>query len=732
MDLLAGLNPQQQQAVVAGLGPVLVLAGPGSGKTRVLTHRIAYLIGQMGVSPYQILAVTFTNKAAREMETRVQNLLGDQARGLSLGTFHSICARILRREAEHLPFHSNFVIFDTDDQLGLVKRAIAELNLDDKRYRPNGVHAAISAAKNELVFPDDFSPSDLRERKIQEVYRRYQELLLANNALDFDDLLLYTAYMLENEPAVRERYARRYEHLLVDEFQDTNQAQYNLLQHLASFHRNIFVVGDTDQSIYRWRGADYRNVLRFEKTYKDAQVIMLEQNYRSTQAILNVAMAVIDRNKQRTPKRLFTDRGEGVKVLLHEAIDDRVEAAYVVDTIAGLVARKQADPGDVAIMYRTNAQSRMLEEAFLSRGLPYKLVGAQRFYGRREIKDMISYLRLVHNPSDEVSLARAINVPPRGIGDKTMLNLRTRAQAAGIQPGDLVLELGRSPASPHHEAFSGRASISLTRFGEMLFAWQANKAQLTPLALLDAVLEDTRYQEYIDDGTDEGHDRWENVMELRRLAAENQDKTLEEFLESIALVSDQDTVEASANVPTLLTLHAAKGLEFPVVFITGLNDGTLPHSRSLEDEEEMMEERRLFYVGITRAKDRLYLLTSQSRSQYGYAERVDPSRFLNDIPQKLLDYTQERAVTRRGSSRFSDDPYEWESTRMADSRSKPAPRPQIASRYSPGMRVEHPVWGEGMVLNTRLQDDDEIVDIFFEKMGLKRVAASLARLEIKK
>jgi DNA helicase II / ATP-dependent DNA helicase PcrA len=419
-------------------------------------------------------------------------------------------------------------------------------------------------------------------------------------------------------------------------------------------------------------------------------------------------------------------------VLLHEAIDDRVEAAYVVDTIAGLVARKQADPGDAAIMYRTNAQSRMLEEAFLSRGLPYKLVGAQRFYGRREIKDMIAYLRLVHNPSDEVSLARAINVPPRGIGDKTMLTLRARSQAAGMQPGDLVLELGRSPESPHHEAFSGRASISLTRFGEMLYAWQAHKAQLSPLALLDAVLEDTRYQEYIDDGTDEGHDRWENVMELRRLAAENQDKTLEEFLESIALVSDQDTVEASANVPTLLTLHAAKGLEFPVVFITGLNDGTLPHSRSLEDEEEMMEERRLFYVGITRAKDRLYLLTSQSRSQYGYAERVDPSRFLNDIPHNLLDYTQERAVTRRGSSRFSDDPYEWESTRMADTRSKPAPRPQVTSRYSPGMRVEHPVWGEGMVLNTRLQDDDEIVDIFFEKMGLKRVAASLARLEIKK
>ncbi len=436
---------------MAGLGPVLVLAGPGSGKTRVLTHRIAYLIGAMGVRPYHILAVTFTNKAAREMDNRVMDLVGQftqtgansSGSGLTLGTFHATCARILRREAEHLPFDSNFVIFDADDQLNLVKQAIRDLKLDEKRYRPQGVHASISNAKNELLLPDDYPATNYRDEVVKRVYKRYQELLLANNALDFDDLLLWTAYLLEENAPVRERYARRYEHVLVDEFQDTNMAQYLLLKHLASFHNNIFVVGDTDQSIYRWRGADYRNVLRFEQDFPDSQVILLEQNYRSTQAILDVAMAVIDRNPHRTPKRLFTDRGAGQKITLHETYDDRLEAAYVVDTIAALVKTRQLQPGNFAVMYRTNAQSRLLEEAFLQASLPYKLVGAQRFYGRREIKDVIAYLRLVHNPSDELSLTRVINVPHRGIGDKTYLALRTQAQRMGHFSGQPAAGAGK-------------------------------------------------------------------------------------------------------------------------------------------------------------------------------------------------------------------------------------------------------------------------------------------------
>ncbi len=477
MDFLSGLNHQQQQAVMVGLGPVLVLAGPGSGKTRVLTQRIAYLIGAMGTRPYQILAVTFTNKAAREMESRVIDLLGESARGVTLGTFHATCARILRREAEHLPFSSSYVIFDADDQIGLVKRALRELNLDEKLYRPQGVHASISRAKNELLLPEDYPIQTYRDEVVKRVYQQYQHLLLANNGVDFDDLLLWTAILLEEKPAVRQKYARRYEHVLVDEFQDTNLAQYILLKHLASFHGNIFVVGDTDQSIYRWRGADYRNVLRFEEDYPETQVVLLEQNYRSTQLILDIAMAVIDRNPYRTPKRLFTERGLGQKPMLHEAYDDRTEAAFVVDTITSLVARQGAQPGEFAVMYRTNAQSRLLEEAFLHAGLPYKLVGAQRFYGRREIKDIIAYLRLVHNPNDEVSLTRVVNVPKRNIGEKTLQSLRAQAQKTGLTVGELLLALGRGTDSIYREVFSGRALSALSAFGSLFAKWHADMRQ---------------------------------------------------------------------------------------------------------------------------------------------------------------------------------------------------------------------------------------------------------------
>lgn len=722
MDILAELNPQQQSAVTAGEGPVLVLAGPGSGKTRVLTQRIAYLIGALGVRPYHILAVTFTNKAAREMENRVQQLLGVRAHGLTLGTFHATCARILRREAEHLPFKSNFVIFDSDDQLGVVKQALVELNLDPKRYTPQGIHASISNAKNDLRFPDDYPVQSYRDEVVKRVYTRYQELLLASNGVDFDDLLLWTAYLLEEVPAVREKYARRYEYILVDEFQDTNLAQYTLVRHLASVHKNIFVVGDTDQSIYAWRGADYRNVMRFEQDYPEAQVILLEQNYRSTQSILDVAMAVIDRNPYRTPKRLFTQRGSGDKIELHETYDDREEAAYVVDSIASLVGRQQAKPGDFAIMYRTNAQSRLLEEAFLHRNLPYKLVGAQRFYGRREVKDVIAYLRLVHNPADEVSLSRVINVPPRGIGNKSWVALRTHAQKRHMSGGELLLELSLGSGSPHAEAFTGRSLTSLVKFGTDLADWCGIVAEVHPLELMDKILEDVGYRNYLDDGTEEGRERWGNVMELRRLAAEYIERDLAAFLEDVALVSDQDTLEESANVPTLLTLHAAKGLEFPVVFIVGLNDGTLPHARSFEDPEAMQEERRLFYVGITRAKDRLYLVIPLNRSAYGYSEPTEESRFLRDIPPDLVEGKGQ--LRRRPHAASSYRPDRWESPTPAMTRTT---QPQ----YSPGSRVEHPIWGEGMVLSSRIQDDDEIVDVFFAEVGMKRLAASLARLQLK-
>jgi DNA helicase II / ATP-dependent DNA helicase PcrA len=720
MEILKGLNSQQQQAVVAGLGPILVLAGPGSGKTRVLTQRIAYLIGYLGVRSYNILAVTFTNKAAREMESRVAGLIGDTAQGLTLGTFHAICARVLRREADHLPFESNFVIFDSDDQISLVRRAIEDLNIDEKKFRASGVHASISNAKNELLLPDQYPVENYRDEIVKRIYKRYSDLLLTNNALDFDDLLLWTAYLLEENVTVREKYARRYEHVLVDEFQDTNLAQYTLLKHLASFHNNIFVVGDTDQSIYRWRGADYRNVLRFEEDFPESQVILLEQNYRSTQSILDIAMTVIDRNPYRTPKRLFTQRGVGSKALLFETQDDRLEAAYIVEKISSMVLRQAASVGDFAVMYRTNAQSRILEEAFLNAKLPYKLVGAQRFYGRREIKDVIAYLRLVHNPLDELSLTRVINVPPRGIGDKTTIALRTQAQRNGITPGEMVLILSSKGGEKIRESFSGRTGQILLQYGTLLSNSISQKNELTPLELTDRILTDIDYHAYIDDGTEEGQDRWDNIMELRRLAAEYQDKGLEAFLEQVALVSDQDTIEGSANVPTLLTLHAAKGLEFPIVFIVGLNDGTLPHSRSFDDPEAMMEERRLFYVGITRTMDQLFLLYSQNRTAYGYSEPADPSRFLADIPSEMLEEitTSQR---RQIKGQVPSKPERWKLPSSAEN---------YQQRYQPGMRVQHSIWGEGMILNSRVQDDDEILDIHFENVGLKRVAASLAKLEI--
>ena len=720
MDFLESLNHQQKLAVTVGTGPILVLAGPGSGKTRVLTHRMAYLIGYLGVRPYHILAVTFTNKAAKEMENRVIELLGQQTRGLSLGTFHAICARILRRETEHLPFDSNYVIFDADDQVRVVRQIVKDLNLDDKHYRPVGVHAAISRVKNELILPDDFPVQTYRDEVVKRIYQRYQQTLIASNGVDFDDLLLWTAYLMEEMPAVRSKYARRFEHVLVDEFQDTNMAQYTLLKHLASFHQNLFVVGDTDQSIYRWRGADYRNVLRFEDDYPAAQVILLEQNYRSTQNILDTAMAVIDRNPQRTKKILFTDRGSGSKTILREMYDDREEAAFVVDTIAGTVASNNHQPGDFAVMYRTNAQSRVIEEAFLSANLKYKLVGAQRFYGRREIKDIIAYLKVIHNPKDEISLTRVINTPSRGIGNKTMISLRTFSQQFRLSPGEMVIDLGNGEQSQYATFFSKREVSVLSRFGQILSTWISLRSEGHPLLLMDRVMEDVNYRSYIDDGTDEGRDRWENITELRRLASEYQDKNLENFLEDVTLVSDQDTLDAGANVPTLLTLHAAKGLEFRVVFIVGLNDGTLPHIRSFDDPEAMQEERRLFYVGITRAEDQLYLVHTHNRYVYGYSEATDPSRFIADIPNEVLNGSQVGiAISSRKTSINSYD--KWNPSGSTQT---------LEKEFDPGMKVEHSIWGEGLVLKSKIEDQDEIVDIFFETVGLKRVVASVARLEV--
>ena len=740
MDFLDKLNAQQRKAVTAADGPVLVVAGPGSGKTRVLTQRIAYLIASEGVRPWQIIAVTFTNKAAKEMDHRVKAMLNDQATeglaqsavaGLMLGTFHSICARILRRETEHLPLEPNFVIFDSDDQERIVKSIIKELNLNDKLYRAASIHAGISRAKNELIGPDDYPINTYRDEVVKRVYVEYQKRLIASNAVDFDDLLVYTAKLLEDVPSVRDKYAQRFRHVLVDEFQDTNLAQYALVKHLASYHKNIFCVGDPDQSVYAWRGADWRNVHRFEQDFPDVQVILLEQNYRSHQNILDAAMSVIDKASNRRKKKLFSDRGAGEKIFFYESRDDYGEAAFVVDTIAQLVLSKQFEPGDCAVMYRTNAMSRLIEEAFLQARLPYRLVGAQRFYGRREVKDMIAFMRLAHNPADEAALGRIINVPPRGIGDKTLTTLHLVARQNEMSPGAVLLDLARGGDSPFYKSFTGRAALPLADFGGMLANWHSAAKLFTTAELFDRIIRDINFKAHIlEDETEESAERWENVEELKRLALEYSTRTLDDFLENVALVADQDTI-TDANAPTLLTLHAAKGLEFGAVFIVGLDDGIIPHSRSFDEPEQMEEERRLFYVGITRAKDRLYLLRAIQRGGRGMSEETYPSRFLEDLPAQLL---VGKTRTGRPASSFSSSQSFYRTPSPSESKwTVPSPlkaAPVTTSQFRAGIRIKHQLWGEGIVLDSRMQDGDEIVDVVFESVGIKRLAASLANLTI--
>ena len=728
-DLLNKLNPQQQLAVAAPPGPILVLAGPGSGKTRVLTYRIAYLIAALEVPAYQIMAVTFTNKAAREMGHRVESLLGEKTNGLWLGTFHAICGRILRREAEYLPVDANFVIYDADDQQALIKRVIKEKRINESDYRPKQVLARISNAKNDLLGPDEYPLVSYRDETIKALYQAYQAYLVASNAMDFDDMLLYTANLLDTQEALRQKYANRFQHILVDEFQDTNLAQYQLIHHLASLHHNVFVVGDEDQSIYRWRGADYRNVQRFSKDYPQGEKILLTQNYRSTQTILDTAVAVINQNPHRTEKTLFTDRGIGESITIYEAPDDHDEAAYVVDTIARQVVQGKAKESNFAIMYRTNAQSRLLEEAFRRANMGYRLVGAQRFYGRREVKDMIAFLRLIYNPKDEVSLNRVINLPSRGIGQVTLEKLQTYAQQSGLSSGEVLLALNNDGGS-EIELHLGSAAIRLRPFSKLLTEWQENLEQVSLTALFDQVLLDTGYEAYIKADSDELQDRWGNVLELRGVLLEYEQQGLGEFLEAMALVADQDTLPDTIDAPTLLTLHAAKGLEFPQVFIIGLDEYFLPHSRSRDDPDALAEERRLFYVGMTRAQDRLFLLRAQRRrSPYGSYEYMQPSRFLSDIPDELTQGNFSRFINQR--DQYDLNQYQWD--RQYTPRAKQTVTKKTENRtqrFQPEMHVRHPVYGEGIVRNSRLEYGDETVEVYFEGLGLKALVASMSSLEI--
>jgi DNA helicase-2/ATP-dependent DNA helicase PcrA len=698
------------------------MAGPGSGKTRVLTSRVAWLVLEHDVAPWRVMAVTFTNKAAREMRERLEDLLGpSRAHSLTLGTFHATCARILRREAEAAGVPRDYVIFDTDDQLRLVKQALEILNLDDRRYRPRSMLSAISHAKSELAPPEAYPTHSYHGEIVKRVYERYQALLSANSGLDFDDLLMVTAVMFRQRSDVLAKYQERYRHILVDEFQDTNVAQYALLRQLSKRHHNLFCVADEDQSIYRWRGADYRNIRRLRNDHPDIETYLLERNYRSTQTILDAARAVIRHNRDRVDKDLFTDRGQGPEIVVHEAYDQDDEAQFVVDTVARLVAQERRTPGQFAVMYRTNAQSRALEDAFIRAGLPYKLVGATRFYSRREVKDILAFLRLVHNPDDDVSMARIINVPSRGIGQKTITALEDAAREQGLSVCRVLQQVGR-PEAQGPELWT-RARQSCLAFLEMLEGWIAASHELSVAELINRVLEDTGYADTLRDGSDEGEERWANVLELRNVAADYENHSLAEFLIDVALVSDVDNLDADVDAPTLLTLHSAKGLEFPVVFITGLEEGLLPHSRSFDEPEEMAEERRLAYVGLTRAKDRLFLAYAFRRSRYGSSEATVPSRFLDDIPDELTSGSW-RAARRSAREREAswERPVSAQAVAFDDVSSKP--------RFHVGQRVMHKVFGEGMVLESRGQGDDRIVTVNFEDAGQKRLIASLAPMEV--
>lgn len=768
-SLLHGLNQPQRDAVTAGPGPILVLAGPGSGKTRVLTHRIVYLIQEAGLAPWHILAVTFTNKAAREMLHRIEQMLDGRPNGLMMGTFHSTCARILRRESDNLTHYSrDFVIFDTDDQKQVIKQALADLNLDEKRFPPGKMLAGIGSAKNEMITPELYAATNYVSEITKRVYVQYQALLQANNAMDFDDLLMNVVLLWDERPDILHKYQQLYQYVLVDEFQDTNTTQYALLHRLAAAHQNIFVVGDADQSIYKWRGADIRNIQRFREQYPQAQTILLEQNYRSTQLILDAAKAVIRQDKTRIDKDLFTERSGGAKIRVNEAYNDTEEAEMVVNTIQEMLL-KGYGPGDFAVMYRTNAQSRSLEEAFLRRNLPYQLVGATRFYGRREVKDVIAYLRLINNLADSVSFNRIVNVPTRGIGSKTNQELGAWGQQNSWQPGEALLRLITERDIQH--PFNGRALNALLPFGQLLAQWVALREQVGVGELLDKVLQDIDYRSYIDDDTDEGRDRWANVQELRNVAAADHTIPLSQFLEQVALVADVDNLQEGTTAPTLLTLHAAKGLEFPVVFITGLEEGILPHSRSIEDGD-LDEERRLFYVGITRAKDQLYLCYAFRRSSFGDSEYNNPSRFLTDIPEELTNggnasLRRKQTIANATSwnwtggtqssygSRTTTSPraYNWaESTGKGSSQksvvssqkgmvTRPLPTPtrddedddrptRTTAQYKSGQKVRHAKFGEGMVIESKLTGNDEEVSVAFPGHGVKKLAASFAKLEI--
>ncbi|MGF9963805.1 DNA helicase PcrA [Bacillus rhizoplanae] len=731
--LLTGLNPQQQKAVQATAGPLLLMAGAGSGKTRVLTHRIAYLLGEKGVAPWNVLAITFTNKAAREMRERIDKLVGPEAEDIWISTFHSMCVRILRRDIDRIGVNRNFTILDASDQLTVVKKIMKERNIDPKKFEPRSVLATISNAKNELLsaekYAKEISIADPYEKMTSDVYTEYQKRLLKNNALDFDDLIMTTIQLFERIPEVLEFYQRKFQYIHVDEYQDTNRAQYILVNKLAARFKNLCVVGDSDQSIYRWRGADISNILSFEKDYENAQVILLEQNYRSTQSILNAANAVIENNMNRKPKKLWTDNQVGSKISYYRAATEKDEAYFVAKKIRDEVQIGNRKYTDFAVLYRTNAQSRMVEEIFLKSNIPYKIVGGIKFYDRKEIKDILAYLRLIANPDDEISFARIINVPKRGVGATSIDKIINYGVQNGLSLTAVLDEI-------EHVGLSAKITKTVAEFAKQLHNWVNMQEYLSVTELVEEVLEKTGYRDALkNERTLESEGRLENLEEFlsvtQTFESQSEDKSLVAFLTDLALVADIDRVDedpTAGEEVILMTMHSAKGLEFPVVFILGLEEGIFPHTRSLMEEDEMQEERRLAYVGITRAEEELYVTNAQMRTIFGRTSMNKESRFISEIPEDLIE-TLHEVKPKRESFSTKPKPTTTTTTRSRSAFVRPAVKTTGGEQigWSVGDKASHQKWGIGTVVSVKGEGDAKELDIAFPSpIGIKRLLAKFA------
>ncbi|MCI0370622.1 MAG: DUF3553 domain-containing protein [candidate division NC10 bacterium] len=721
--IIADLNPAQREAVLHTEGPLLILAGAGSGKTRVITHRIAYLIDGCGVRPGSILAVTFTNKAADEMRGRVERLLGATGLSVWVGTFHATCVRILRRNARLLGLRDSFVIYDEADQLSLMKACLADLDFGERVLNPRVALVRISRAKNELLTPAEYATAaaDFTEERVAKAYYRYQERLHQSAALDFDDLLMQTVRLFEEHPTILAAYQTLWRYLMVDEYQDTNHAQYRLVRSLAAAHQNLAVVGDDDQSIYRFRGADFRNILDFERDYPACRVVRLEQNYRSTQVILDAAHGVISKNLDRKPKRLWTERSGGEPVVLFQGRDEGEEAEFVARTISRLAAAEGLSLDGFAVFYRVNAQSRALEDALRRQVIPYVIVGGVRFYERKEVKDALAYLRLIASPADSVGFLRALGVPPRGLGKGTLEKLQ---QVAAAQRSSLWEACGRQELL---EALTARQRKALQEFTALIERLRARVAELALSDLVQVVLDESGLAKALQgEGTPEAEGRLENLRELVAAAQDfvlrSEEATLQAFLDSVALISDVDSLEEGRGAVTLMTLHMAKGLEFGVVFMTGMEEGVFPHARALADEEELEEERRLCYVGITRAKDCLYCTAALERRLYGGGTFNLPSRFLEEIPPELTVRADGAGV----SPGEGGAPVTREAEGLRYEAVEEGERP--VDFFQPGVRVRHPEWGIGTIRDRSGTGEDMKVTVTFAGVGTKRLKVRYANL----